>query len=161
MRVRILVVPDSRAHPRFRNLLKWPLTIQQSLQKPEYNLPTRRRYFSPWIFAYLNSKEHGFFFLVFTLAEVRFESEVFHGQLWFHPHLYSVRKALQNYRRKAPQPRFMALFFYFYYDFFTSFFVFFGSYIRSLIHILNMQPVEETDRKTRAQMAQDKSRPGN
>ena len=44
---------------------------------------------------------------------------------------------------------------------FPLIFVFFGSSIRPLINILNMQPVEETDRKTRAQMAQEKSRAGN
>ena len=55
----------------------------------------------------------------------------------------------------------MALSLYLYYDFFLLIFVFFGSSIRSLINILNMQPVEETDRKTRAQMAQEKSRAGN
>ena len=44
---------------------------------------------------------------------------------------------------------------------FSLIFVFFGSSIRSLINILNIQPVEETDRKTRAQMAQEKSRAGN
>ena len=53
----------------------------------------------------------------------------------------------------------MALSLYFYYDFSCDF-VFFGSSIRSLINILIMQPVEETDRKTRAQMAQEKSRAG-
>ena len=44
---------------------------------------------------------------------------------------------------------------------FSLIFVFFGSYIRFLIHILNMHLAEETDRKTRAQMAQEKSRAGN
>ena len=44
---------------------------------------------------------------------------------------------------------------------FSLIFVFFGTSIRPLINILNMQPVEETDRKIRAQMAQDKSRHGN
>ena len=44
---------------------------------------------------------------------------------------------------------------------FLLIFVFFRSSIRSLIKFLNMQPAEETDRKTRAQMAQEKSRAGN
>ena len=51
-------------------------------------------------------------------------------------------------------------FLYIYTMIFLLIFVFLGSSIRSLINILNMQPVEETDRKTRAQMAQEKSRAG-
>ena len=51
-------------------------------------------------------------------------------------------------------------FFIFILRFFLLIFVFFASSIHYLINILNMQPVEETDRKTRAQMAQEKSRAG-
>ena len=106
MRVRILVVPDSRAHPRLRNLLKWPSTMQQSLQKPEYNLQNRRRYFSPWIFTYLNSNEHGFFYiLLFTLVHVRLQADLFIRQLCSQFHQHSLLDAPWNYRKKAPQSR--------------------------------------------------------
>ena len=157
MRVRILAVPNFRAHPRLPNLLKWPSTIQQ---KQQYNLRTRRRYFFPWILAYLNSKEHRFFLFYHSHKSMSgCKRTCFTGNYAPSSTNTACWTPRETTEERRPSQGIRTFFTWCYHIFLFSF-AFFVWWICHLINILNLQAVEESDRKTRAQIAQEQSLPG-